>query len=87
MAPWVIHVSMAFRVGASSMPAGGMMPPEAPEILAERQRINAALSDLEAALRAAGLEPESAIEPGSTGAGSLMLVDPDGNPILIDQFF
>ena len=26
-------------------------------------------------------------DEGSTGAASLTLVDPDGNPILIDQFF
>jgi catechol 2,3-dioxygenase-like lactoylglutathione lyase family enzyme len=38
-------------------------------------------------LIAAGLEVDSAIEDGSTGAGSITLVDPDGNPILIDQFF
>ena len=38
-------------------------------------------------LRAAGLEVDSEIEDGSTGAGSITLVDPDGNPILIDQFF
>ena len=38
-------------------------------------------------LAAAGLDVDSAIEDGSTGAGSITLVDPDGNPILIDQFF
>ena len=38
-------------------------------------------------LIAAGLDVDSAIEDGSTGAGSITLVDPDGNPILIDQFF
>ena len=38
-------------------------------------------------LRAAGLEVDSEIEDGSTGTGSITLVDPDGNPILIDQFF
>ena len=38
-------------------------------------------------LEAAGLDVDSAIEDGSTGAGSITLVDPDGNPILIDQFF
>ncbi len=45
------------------------------------------IRDLEVALRNAGLSPESAIQPGSTGAGSITLVDPDGNPVLIDQFF
>ncbi len=38
-------------------------------------------------LIAAGLDVDSAIEDGSSGAGSITLVDPDGNPILIDQFF
>lgn len=45
------------------------------------------IRDLEQALRNAGLSPESSIESGSTGAGSIRLVDPDGNPVLIDQFF
>ena len=43
--------------------------------------------DIDRALRDAGLEPERHIEPDSTGAGHLTLTDPDGNAILIDQFF
>jgi hypothetical protein len=42
---------------------------------------------IEASLRARGLEPGQPVEPGSTGPGHLTLEDPDGNPILIDQFF
>jgi len=38
-------------------------------------------------LRDAGLTLTSAPEAGSAGAGSIMLVDPDGNAVLIDQFF
>jgi catechol 2,3-dioxygenase-like lactoylglutathione lyase family enzyme len=38
-------------------------------------------------LRAAGIEVDSAIEPDSEGPGSITVVDPDGNPVLIDQFF
>ena len=43
--------------------------------------------DIERTLDDAGLTVDSAIEPGSIGAGSITLIDPDGNPILIDQFF
>lgn len=43
--------------------------------------------DLRDRLVAAGLEVDDAIDEGSSGAGSITLVDPDGNPILIDQFF
>ncbi len=43
--------------------------------------------DIAAALEEAGVEVASAIEPGSEGPGSITVVDPDGNPILIDQFF
>ncbi|MBV1860367.1 MAG: VOC family protein [Nannocystaceae bacterium] len=32
-----------------------------------------------------GLAPQTEVDDGTTGPGSLMLVDPDGNPILIDQ--
>ena len=38
-------------------------------------------------LRDAGLELDAAPEPSSAGAASITLVDPDGNPVLIDQFF
>ena len=43
--------------------------------------------DIQRELDAAGLAVDAAIEPGSAGAGSITLIDPDGNPILIDQFF
>ena len=42
---------------------------------------------IQQALEQAGLPLETRPEPGSTGAASIMLTDPDGNPILIDQFF
>lgn len=43
--------------------------------------------EIEHRLREASLALETAPEPGSRGAGSVTLVDPDGNPVLIDQFF
>ena len=39
------------------------------------------------ALERAGVTVERAIEPDSEGPGSITVIDPDGNPILIDQFF
>jgi hypothetical protein len=41
--------------------------------------------DLQRTLRARGLVPAPAADESSTGPASLMLVDPDGNPVLIDQ--
>lgn len=41
--------------------------------------------DLQQRLRARGLTPAPAADEGSMGPASFMLVDPDGNPILIDQ--
>ncbi len=43
--------------------------------------------ELAAHLESAGVELAARPEEGSTGAGSVMLTDPDGNNILIDQFF
>ncbi|WP_424966722.1 VOC family protein [Dinoroseobacter sp. S375] len=40
---------------------------------------------LQAALKVRGLTPKTEIDPESTGPASIMLEDPDGNPILIDQ--
>ncbi len=41
--------------------------------------------DIQKALKARGLVPVSAADESTTGPASLMLVDPDGNPVLIDQ--
>jgi catechol 2,3-dioxygenase-like lactoylglutathione lyase family enzyme len=41
--------------------------------------------DLQRTLKGRGLVPLTAADEGSTGPASLMLVDPDGNPVLIDQ--
>ncbi len=45
------------------------------------------IRELQRSFEAAGLTVDSSIEPDSSGPGSLTLIDPDGNPILIDQFF
>ena len=41
--------------------------------------------DLQRQLEAAGLKPTVRADEGSTGPAFLVLTDPDGNPILIDQ--
>ena len=41
--------------------------------------------DVQAALKAAGVELTTQADPDSKGAASITLVDPDGNSILIDQ--
>jgi catechol 2,3-dioxygenase-like lactoylglutathione lyase family enzyme len=42
--------------------------------------------DIQARLGSAGLELETTTDPDGTGPAHITLVDPDGNPILIDQF-
>ncbi len=41
--------------------------------------------EIQQALRAAGIEPTMQADDASTGPACLMLVDPDGNRILVDQ--
>ncbi|UCG23759.1 MAG: VOC family protein [Chloroflexota bacterium] len=41
--------------------------------------------DLQRQLKESGLELISEVDENSTGPGSFMLLDPDGNPILVDQ--
>ena len=41
--------------------------------------------EIQKALKAAGIELADETDESGTGPGSLMVVDPDGNPILIDQ--
>jgi hypothetical protein len=42
--------------------------------------------EIQAHLRTAGLQLTETTDPDGTGPAHIMLVDPDGNPILIDQF-
>jgi catechol 2,3-dioxygenase-like lactoylglutathione lyase family enzyme len=60
-----------------------------PGLTARMERIEnfTDVRDIQRELDAARLAVDAAIEPGSAGAGSITLIDPDGNPILIDQFF
>ena len=41
--------------------------------------------DIQRAFKSRGLTPMTAADESTTGPASLMLLDPDGNPILIDQ--
>jgi predicted lactoylglutathione lyase len=41
--------------------------------------------DLHRELLARGLAVEKTVDESGSGPGSIMLVDPDGNPVLIDQ--
>ena len=41
--------------------------------------------ELQRTLQERGITPVSAADESSTGPASLMLIDPDGNPILMDQ--
>jgi catechol 2,3-dioxygenase-like lactoylglutathione lyase family enzyme len=41
--------------------------------------------DIQRTLKARGLVPTAAADESSTGPASMMLTDPDGNPIVIDQ--
>jgi len=43
--------------------------------------------DIRAALVADGIEMSTDTDPDGTGPASIVLVDPDGNPVLVDQFF
>ena len=41
---------------------------------------------LQAQLQSEGVEIENPVDPESSGPASFMIMDPDGNPILIDQY-
>jgi catechol 2,3-dioxygenase-like lactoylglutathione lyase family enzyme len=41
--------------------------------------------EIQKALKASGLALTSEADEATTGPGAVMLIDPDGNPILIDQ--
>lgn len=41
--------------------------------------------DIQKALKAAGVDIVSAADEGGTGPASFVVMDPDGNPVLVDQ--
>jgi lactoylglutathione lyase len=41
--------------------------------------------ELQRRLKRAGIEPVSAADESSTGPASFVVIDPDGNPIIVDQ--
>jgi lactoylglutathione lyase len=41
--------------------------------------------EIQRRLRAAGIEPVEAVDEATQGPGHLVVHDPDGNPVLIDQ--
>lgn len=41
--------------------------------------------ELQRTLKARGITPVSEVDEDSSGPGSVVVIDPDGNPILIDQ--
>lgn len=43
--------------------------------------------DVRAALVAAGVELSTDTDPDGDGPASIAFMDPDGNPVLVDQFF
>ena len=43
--------------------------------------------DIQAELRAAGVELVEGTDPDATGPAHIVLTDPDGNRIMVDQFF
>ncbi len=45
------------------------------------------IRDIRAALAASGVEFDTDLDPDETGPAHLAFTDPDGNAILIDQFF
>jgi len=60
-----------------------------PEMTLEAGRLDefTDVREIQAALRERGVELIETADEGSEGAAHVTLEDPDGNPILIDQFF
>lgn len=44
------------------------------------------IRDIQATLRASGIEPEVVTDPDGTGPAHIVVADPDGNRVMFDQF-
>ena len=43
------------------------------------------IRNIQTRLKSKGIEPTTPVDTGSSGPASFIIVDPDGNPIMIDQ--
>jgi catechol 2,3-dioxygenase-like lactoylglutathione lyase family enzyme len=64
----------------------GVAPPVDGQPLAAAEQFTD-VRDIQARLQDAGLELQETTDPDGTGPAHITLLDPDGNPILIDQFW
>ena len=51
----------------------------------EIERLDSTIADLQKQLEASGIEFATKADPATTGPASFVVVDPDGNTILVDQ--
>lgn len=54
---------------------------------AQKQESFTDVREIQAKLEEKGIELTTKADPSTTGAASVTLTDPDGNPVLLDQFF
>lgn len=86
---WLILKNSETTLGLFSGMFEGNMLTFNPGLTPRMERIESFtdVREIAATLEAAGVEMTDRPEDGSTGPGSVILSDPDGNQILIDQFF
>ena len=60
-----------------------------PGLTQDKQQLTSFLDvrDIRATLLEAGVEMTTDTDPDGTGPAHIAFIDPDGNPVLIDQFF
>jgi catechol 2,3-dioxygenase-like lactoylglutathione lyase family enzyme len=63
---------------------GIAIPVDGDQAVAQHQFTD--VREIQAQLRSAGLDLTETTDPDGTGPAHITLIDPDGNPILIDQF-
>lgn len=86
---WLILKNSETTLGLFSGMFEGNMLTFNPGLTPRMERIESFtdVREIAATIEAAGIEMIDRPEDGSSGPGSVMLSDPDGNQILIDQFF
>ena len=86
---WLILKNSETTLGLFSGMFEGNMLTFNPGLTPRMERIESFtdVREIAATLEAAGVEMIDRPEGGTTGPGSVILCDPDGNQILIDQFF
>lgn len=86
---WLVLTNGAARIGLFQGMFNRPMLTFTPGLTGRRERLAefTDVREVQARVRAAGVEVADPVDEAGSGPASIVLTDPDGNPVLVDQYF